>query len=274
MRCKNAQKDISLLLDDRLKENRRGELDAHLNECLVCTDFLKSMQTIRKWQSSEPSTYPEELDVPVPSALSKRLAHKREYQVHWWQQKWAVPVPAAVVAGFLLLCLSIGQLYLISKITFKPAPSLSSDINERRFDTIPEVMLLVFQEKNGEGQILGPFYRSIDFNLEQAKIEPMPRLADFGFKGDLLKKNVSISGRVTALCQVDEKGIVEKVLALSSDDQPNSREIAAMILQLLRTSRFNTAGFGAEARSKWLVVTIHFQKEVLDLFKVFANIFA
>ena len=108
MRCEHARELMSLMLDEILTPEQRGELEQHLRECVGCQAEWKLLRTVQKLMATtEPAPLPYDL---VPIVMERVRAIERERgKAYFWANlfrprwRWLAVATAPIVLAFAIL---------------------------------------------------------------------------------------------------------------------------------------------------------------------------
>lgn len=107
MRCENARKLMSLMLDEILTSEQRQDLEQHLSECVGCRAEWKLLRTAQRIiATTEPAPMPYDL---VPIVMERVKAIEREQtKINLWlnvfRPKWRL-LAAATLPVMLALAI-------------------------------------------------------------------------------------------------------------------------------------------------------------------------
>lgn len=126
MTCSVYQELASQFIDGELTDNQSGELFSHLGNCSRCRQFMHSALQVRATIMHSPAfPFPPTLDERVSRIRIRRSPARVPFRVKvkgFWKQRLAVPVPAFLSAGVMLLVA-----VAISIITLTKVPRESQD---------------------------------------------------------------------------------------------------------------------------------------------------
>ena len=140
MKCKQTEKFLHLLFENRLKTSEKVELEIHLEECPLCQKINEEYQsiflTLRKEILPEAKPYFWE-------RLQPKLAERKKHDPWSLWKQWAL---RAVPASMLLVIL-----FTAAIIIFIPPQSEelseSGDLLLRNLDPLQETTILLEEEK-------------------------------------------------------------------------------------------------------------------------------
>lgn len=170
MRCSEARKLLSPLLDAMLEESREQQVGRHLDECEECSERYAIMRRARRMMAYiPPQPVPANLELRLRLAASQQLAARRMSRwdsllVRWENalNAFMFPATAGLVSAVLIFGLLIGLLVPAHART-------SNDVVPTALYTPPEMTNAPFGLSSGSG----------DGVMVEAIIDPQGRVQDY-----------------------------------------------------------------------------------------------
>ncbi|MDH4219233.1 MAG: zf-HC2 domain-containing protein [Candidatus Aminicenantes bacterium] len=122
MKCEDIQKELSAFLTDDLDDQKKTEVQEHIDQCSNCSKDLEQVERLSKilhaWKGVEPSAY-----------LYKRLESRIEQDESFWGKVFTYSFIKKAGFRFAEVVVVVGLTLIISHLLQKPAPVAGDDID-------------------------------------------------------------------------------------------------------------------------------------------------